>query len=115
MHALDTARVLAKDIRETEEYKEYAACKERIGDDAGIKSLIREFKKLQVAVQMGAVIGKTAAESDTQRFQALSSLLFSDDRTREYLMAEIRLQRMMAEIFGILQEASGIEMEIPGI
>lgn len=113
MHALDTARVLAQDIRNTEEYKEYAAAKEAINGDEGIKALIKEYKKLQMSVQMGAVTGHPANEKDTQRFQALCTLLFADSRTNGYLMSEMRLQQMMAEIFGILTNASGIDLEMP--
>jgi len=113
MHALDSARLLAKDIRETEEYREYAACKERIEGEEGIKALIKEFKRLQMTVQMGAALGHPAGSDDQNRFQQLSSLLFGDERTSSFIMAEMRLQRMMAEIFSILQEASGIEMEMP--
>lgn len=113
MHALDTARVLARDIRQTEEYRDYAAAKEAIGDDQTIKALIKEYKKLQISVQMGAVTGHPANQEDTQRFQALNTLLFADTRTRDVLMNEMRLQRLMAEIFGILTEAAGIDLEMP--
>ena len=113
MHALDTARVLAKDIRETEEYKEYAACKERIDGEEGMKALIKEFKRLQMSVQMGAALGHPASSEDQNRFQQISSLMFGDERTSSFIMAEMRMQRMMAEIFSILTDASGIEMEMP--
>lgn len=96
MHALDTARQLARDIKNTEEYQEYAACKEKVSGEEGMMALIREFKKLQMTVQMGAATGHPASSDDTARFQQISALLFGDDRTREYLMAEMRLQQLMA-------------------
>lgn len=113
MHALDTARQLARDIQETEEYREYAAAKEAIAGDEGIRALIREYKKLQMSVQMGAVTGHPASDEDNRRFQALCSLLFADSRTNGFLMSEMRMQQMMAEIFGILTKASGIDLEMP--
>ena len=113
MHALDRVKLLAQDIKETEEYREYTACKEKLADEVGIMALIKEFKKLQMSVQMGAATGHPASSEDTSRFQQISSLLFTDERTRDYLMAEMRMQQLMAEIFATLTAASGIDLEFP--
>ena len=113
MHALDTARQLAKDIKNTEEYLEYQACRERIAEEPGIMALVNEYKKLQMTVQMGAATGHPAPAEENDRFRQITTLLFSDDRTRDYLMAEMRLQQMMVEIFTMLTEATGIDLGLP--
>jgi len=113
MHAMDHARELAKAIRESEEYREYARLKEEIDADAGIKSLVQEYKRLQTAMQMRMLAGQAMEGTDAQRFQSLNVLLFADPRTANYLMAEMRLQKMMAEIFGVLTRAAGMEIPLP--
>jgi cell fate (sporulation/competence/biofilm development) regulator YlbF (YheA/YmcA/DUF963 family) len=113
MHAMDHARELAKAIRETEEYREYAALKAEIDADAGIKSLVQEYKRLQTAMQMRMLAGQAMEGNDAQRFQSLNVLLFADQRTANFLMAEMRLQKMMAEIFGVLTQAAGMDIPLP--
>ena len=41
-------------------------------------------------------------------------LLFADSRTSGFLMAEMKMQRMMAEIFGVITQASGLDIPMPG-
>ena len=111
MQAMDAAKALAEALRETPEYTEYARLKQEINADEGIKSLVNEFKRLQTTVQMRAVTGQAPDSEETQRFQSLSMLLFADQRTSGYLMAEVRLQRLMAQIFETLTRA--VDMDIP--
>ena len=113
MHALDTARQLARDIRESEEYRDFARCKAEIKETEGLEALLNEYRRLQMSVQMSALAKQPAAENDMSRFQQLSSLLFADSRTSGYLMAEMRLQRMMAEIFGMLTQAAEMNLDFP--
>ncbi len=50
-----------------------------------------------------------------QRFSGISTLLFSKQEVSQFLMAEMRLQQAMADIFKIVTEAADVEMSIPGI
>ena len=52
-----------------------------------------------------------AAKALAQAIQ--ESLLCADSRTSGYLMAEMRLQKMMADIFGVLTQAAGMEIPLP--
>ena len=113
MQAMEAARELAKAIRESEECREYARLKAEIDQDAGIRSLVSEYKRLQTQMQMRMLSGQGMDGEDAQRFQSLNVLLFADQRTAQYLMAEMRLQKMMAEIFGVLTQAAGMEIPLP--
>ena len=113
MQAMDAAKALAEALRETPEYTEYARLKEEINADEGIKSLVNEFKRLQTSMQMRALAGQTPDSGEAQRFQSLNMLLFADQRTSGYLMAELRLQRLMAQIFETLTRAVGMDVPLP--
>ena len=113
MQAMEAARLLAAAIQESPEYREYARLKTEIDADAGIKSLVNEYKRLQTAMQMRMLSGQGMEGEDAQRVQSLNVLLFADQRTSGYLMAELRLQRMMGEIFETLTRAAGIEIPLP--
>ena len=113
MQVTEAARQLAQAIQETQEYREYARLKEEIRQDAGIRALVDEYKRLQTVMQMRLLSGQGMEDQDGQRFQSLNVLLFSDPRTSGYLLAEMRLQRTMAEIFETLTRAAGMDIPLP--
>ena len=114
MQTMEAAKLLAQAIQESPEYREYSALKKEIDEDAGIKSLIQEYRRLQTAMQMRVLSGQGMEGDEAQRFQSLNMLLFADSRTSGFLMAEMKLQRMMAEIFETLTRAAGMEIPMPG-
>ena len=113
MQAMEAAKALADAIQESPEYREFKQYKEEIDGDAGIKALLDEYKRLQTAMQMRVLSGQSMEGEDAQRFQSLGMLLFSDPRSSGYLMAEMRLQKMMAGIFETLTRAAGMEIPLP--
>ena len=113
MQVTEAANILAQAVRESQEAQEYARLKAEIYADAGIRALVDEYKRLQTAMQMRMLSGQGMEGGDAQRFQSLNMLLFADGRTSGYLMAELRLQKMMAEIFETITRAAGMEIPLP--
>jgi cell fate (sporulation/competence/biofilm development) regulator YlbF (YheA/YmcA/DUF963 family) len=107
------AHRLAQDIRQSEEYQTYHALKETVMADETTAALIKEYKKLQVKLQMAAVSGAQADSDDMQRFQGITSLLFTKPEVSQYMLAEMRLQQAVADIFRIVTEAADIDMGLP--
>ena len=106
---------LAQDIRDSEEYKRYHELKESVMSDETTAALVGEYRKLQMTIQMAAMSGRTAEDEDMQRFSGISTLLFSKPEVSNFLLAEMRMQQALADIFRIVTEAAGIELGIPGI
>ena len=113
MQVNEATKQLAQAIQDSPEYREYARLKQAAEEDAGIKALLNEYKRLQTAMQVRVMAGQGMDSEETQRFQSLNMLLFADQRTSGYLMAEIKLQRMMAEVLGTLTRAAGMELPTP--
>lgn len=109
------AHRLANDIRNSEEYQTYHGLRDEVMSDETTAALIREYKKLQLSLQMAAMTGQQADSDDMQRFQGITSLLFAKSEVSQYLLAEMRLQQAMADIFKILTEAADLDMDIPGL
>ena len=109
------AHRLAQDIRQSEEYQTYHGLKDEVMADETTAALIREYKKLQISLQMAAMTGQQPDSEDMQRFSGISSLLFTKPEVSQYLLSEMRMQQMMADIFKILTEAADIDMELPGL
>ena len=106
---------LAQEIRDSEEYRTYHELKESVMSDETTAALIREYRKLQMKLQMAAAGGQTPDAEDMQRFSGISTLLFSKQEVSNYLLAEMRLQQALADIFRILTEAADVDMAVPGI
>ena len=108
------AHRLAQEIRQSEEYQTYHGMKDSVMADETTAALIREYKKLQVKLQMGAVAGAKPDDDDMQRFQGITSLLFTNPTVSKYMLAEMRLQQAMADIFKIVSDAAGVDFGFPG-
>ena len=111
----DTAHLLARQIEESDECREYRRLKEIVEESDTTRALLKEYKRLQMAVQMAAMSGTQMPAEDMGRFQQISSLLYAGTDTSQYLMAEMRLQQSLADIYNIIAGASGISLELPGI
>ena len=110
-----TALRLAQEIKNSEEYSTYHTLRKEVMEDETVAALIREYKKLQISLQMAAMTGQNPDAEDMQRFSGISSLLFTKPEVSQYLLSEMRMQQMMADIFKILTEAADLDMDIPGI
>ncbi len=109
------AHELARDIRESEEYQTYARLKESVFSDDTNKTLLSEYKKMQTRLQMAAMAQAPGQEEEMQRFSQLTALLFANQEVSAYLLAEMRLQQAVGDIFKILTDASGLDFQLPGL
>ena len=106
---------LAQDIRDSEEYKTYHELKESVMADETTAALVKEYRKLQMAIQMSAMSGNAASEEDMQRFSGISTLLFSKPEVSRFLLSEMQLQQALSDIFKIVTEAADLDIAMPGI
>lgn len=109
------AHRLAQEIRQSEEYQTYHRLKDEVMADETVAALIREYKKLQISLQMAAMASQQPDAEDMQRFSGISALLFGKPEVSQYLLAEMRLQQAMADIFKIITDAAGLDLTIPGL
>lgn len=113
MQVYDEANVLAAAIRESDVCREYRRLKEEIEGNETNRALIKEYKKLQMQLQLAAVAGAQTPDEDGLRFQQISGLLFAQPATSQFLLSEMRVQQMMADVYKTLSDAAGLEM--PGL
>ncbi|MBS7300647.1 MAG: YlbF family regulator [Eubacteriales bacterium] len=113
MQIYDEANALARAIRESEDCRAYRQLRQKIESDETARALLREYKKLQMQLQLAAVAGAEVSNDDTQRFQQIGALLFAGENTSRFLLLEMRLQQTMADVFKTLSDAAGLDM--PGM
>jgi len=105
---------LAEEIRRSEEYTTYHELKKEVMGDETLAALIREYRRLQMSMQMNLLAGQANDPEETQRFNALTGLLFAKPEVSQFLLAEMRLQQAMADIMKIVTEATGLDIQLPG-
>ena len=114
MNIYDTAHRLAGEIRQSDECVRLGELRARAYADGTNRVLLEEYKRLQVRLQMSmaGAAGEMPTE-DMQRFQQVASLLYMNSDAQAYLMAEMQMQKTLADVFKILTEAAGITFDLP--
>ena len=112
MNPYDQAHNLAKSLRESEEYREFNRLKEVAYEDATNKALLDEYKKLQFKLQAKMASGENLPPDDMQRLQQIGTLLQFNPDVSNFLMAEFRFQRMISDIFKILADVAGVDLDM---
>ena len=114
MNIYDTAHRLAEEIRQSDECRRLSELRERAYSDDTNRVLLEEYKRLQVQLHMSmADAAGQMPNEDMQRFQQLASLLYMNSDVQAYLLAEMQMQKTLADVFKILTEAAGIVFELP--
>ena len=114
MNIYDTAHRLAGEIRQSDECVRLRELRERAYADDTNRVLLEEYKRLQVQLQMSMVgaAGEMPGE-DMQRFQQLAALLYMNGDVQAYLMAEMQMQKTLADVFKLLTDAAGVTIDLP--
>ena len=108
-------RQLTEAIRSGEDYAGFKALKNAVMADDGNRALLAEYQKAQTLLQGLAMAGREAEAEDVQRFSRLSGLLYMNDEVAGYLLAQLRLHKLVGDICQRVMEAAGLEMNLPGL
>ena len=112
MNVYDQAHALARALKDSEEYREYMRLKEIAYEDSTNSALLDEYKRLQFQLQAKMASGEQLPEDDMQRLSQIAMLLQMNKDAGDYLVAEFRYQRLMADVFRILADVSGISPDM---
>ena len=105
----DTARTLAAELKNSDEYREFSKLRERAMQNETTKGLIAEYHRLQMQAQASAVQGKPDQDI-RQKLQKVGEVLQFDADASAFLMAEYRLNRLLADVYKILAEAVDVDL-----
>ena len=76
--------------------------------DATNKALLDEYQRLQSQLRLSMASGKSMDPDDVARMQKIGTVLQLNDDASAYLMADLRLQMMLGDIYKILGDAVGL-------
>jgi cell fate (sporulation/competence/biofilm development) regulator YlbF (YheA/YmcA/DUF963 family) len=111
MLVYDTANKLAKEIQECTEYKEYKELKEKVMADEQTKSLLKDYKKLQLEAQAAYLgSGEPSAES-LEKLKKLGEVLTLNKEVTEFFAAEYKFQTLVGDIYNIIGKACDLGLD----
>ncbi|GAW93004.1 YlbF family regulator [Calderihabitans maritimus] len=108
----DKAYELAKALAQSEEYKNYLQAKEKLERDDKNLKMLQEFKRRQLAIQMAELAGQEVDEEQIEQVERLYEIISLNPVINEFLTAEYRFSRMMADIQNIINEAISAWFEL---
>ena len=74
---------------------------------------LKEYGKMQMNIQLKVASGQNPDNDEVQRFNQLSSLLFADERTSSYILSQMRMQKLTADILQIIGTAAELDENLP--
>lgn len=104
---------LAEALKETEDYRDYQELREIVLADEASAALLRRYRSAQTALQLDALAGKEPSPEDVTAFEGLSAMLYANPDTADYLLLQMRMQQLVADIMKQLTTAAQLDMTLP--
>ncbi len=105
MNIYDTVNLLAKEIKESEEYLNYKKAKEEIKKNPELKEKLNNFEKARYDTQISAMNGQEPSTEQIQQMKNIYLELIKNDITKNYLDIELKFNTLLTDINKILGEA----------
>ena len=106
MNIYDTANNLAREIRESDVFKNLKNARERIYADPEKKELVEEFDKLKVEVQLMEIKQQNHEEVNQEdkriKMAKLYNTLITNKDIKEYFDLQVQFNQMMIDINKII-------------
>ena len=100
----DKARELSIAIKESQEYKDYLAAKERASRNQELVAALNDYQEKQFDLQKKTMLGEDVGQDMVQHMQDLYEILARDPAAAAYLQAQIRFTMMVNEVYRHLAE-----------
>lgn len=104
---------LVEALKKTDDYRQYQELRSAVMADESSGILLRRFQSAQTALQLSALAGKEPSEEDTAAFEGLSGMLYANPDTADYLLMQMRMQQLVAQIMQRLTSAAGLDETLP--
>lgn len=107
MNPYDAAHSLAKALRESPEFKEYAGAQDLLAEDSSAREMLLDFRKEQFRLQRQKLSGLEVAPEQLDKLDRLFEVLNLNLTVKRFLDAEFRFSRLIEDVQKIINEAAG--------
>lgn len=105
------ADALLEALKSTEAFREYEQLKQTVRADAVNRLLLDRYLHAQTALQMAAMAGSEPKPEDTAEFERLSALLYESAEVTDYLLAQMKVQQLVAATLQRITDAADISID----
>ena len=105
MKVYDKCNELAREIKESNEYKEYKKLKQELFSNLELKAQVEEFERIRYEEQLLAMQGEKQSAEKMQKLQELYTILIKEPRIKDYFDKEVKFNVMIADVNKIIGEA----------
>lgn len=98
-------------LRKTDAFCEYDRLKASVLADEVNRRLLERFMRAQTALQMAAMAGSEPRAEDTAEFEKLSALLYQSPEVTDYLLAQMKVQQLVAKTMERITTEAGISID----
>lgn len=109
MNPYDLAHQLARALKESQEYREYKQAKANMDLDDDKKKMIEDYRQKQMEIHKRQIMGEKVDEAEVQKLHYLFNILTMDDQIKYLVEAEMRLARLLNDIYKIIEDAIKLE------
>jgi len=104
MNPYDKARELTIAIKESQEYQDYLAAKERASQNQDLVAALNDYQEKQFDIQKKTMLGEEIGSDVVQQMQNLYEILARDPAAAAYLQAQVRFAMMVNEVYRVLSD-----------
>lgn len=107
----DKAHELARELKQTDEYKEYITSLERLKLDEPGFTMVKDLRTKQIELQQAALLGADVPPDKIKALEAAHALAAQRPSVADFMSKEMRLLVILNDIESIIQGAIGESMD----
>ncbi len=105
----DLAHELARSLKETDQYKDYARLRQQLKANESVDKMIADFQQKSLSIQAKQMVGEEPDEEAVKQLQSLYAIMISDPLAANYMNAEMAFSQIVSELYQIIGEAAKID------
>lgn len=102
MSVHDLANRLARQIKKSDEYKDYLDKKEKVLKNEKTKEMLMDFQQEQMKLQAKQLSGEDLTEEEKEKLENLRELIDLNADIKKYLQAEYRVNILLNDVQKII-------------
>jgi cell fate (sporulation/competence/biofilm development) regulator YlbF (YheA/YmcA/DUF963 family) len=108
MAVYDKVHELARQLKESGEYKEYQKAKQALLENDTAKDILKEYRVAQLKIQSSYLTGNTPDDQLKSEMEKIQDVVRMHSQVQRFIQAEERVIVMLADIQKILTEAMNL-------
>ncbi|MBU4438453.1 MAG: YlbF family regulator [Acetobacterium sp.] len=110
MNVYDEANSLAKALKESTEYKNFLAAKEKLEQDPEKYEMAKDYMRKQMEIQSFQMLGNELSEEQITSYNAIANTIMGIPEIAEFFQAQMYFSVVFQDITDIMAKAVDLDM-----